>query len=94
MKKLHNVSPTKPGDMLQEEFLNPLGMSQTALAEKLGCAPRVVNEICRNKRGISAIMAIKLSEVFKNTPEFWLNMQMANDLWDAWVQLQKERKVG
>ena len=94
MKKPHNVNPTKPGDMLQEEFLIPLGMSQTALAAKLGCAPRVVNEICRNKRGISATMAIKLSEVFKNTPEFWLNMQMANDLWDAWVELQKQRKAG
>ena len=94
MKKPHNINPTKPGDMLQEEFLIPLKMRQTALAEKIGCAPRVVNEICRNKRGISATMAIKLSEVFKNTPEFWLNMQMANDLWDAWVQLQKERKAG
>jgi len=52
-----------------------------------------VNEICRNKRGISATMALKLSEVFKNTPEFWLNMQMANDLWEAWIRLQKERKA-
>ena len=93
MKKPHNVNPTKPGDMLQEEFLIPLKMSQTALAERLGCAPRVVNEICRNKRGISATMALKLSEVFKNTPEFWLNMQMANDLWEAWIRLQKERKA-
>lgn len=94
MKKPHNINPTKPGDMLQEEFLTPMGMSQTALAEKLGCAPRVVNEICRNKRGISATMALKLSDVFKNSPEYWLNMQMANDLWDAWVGLQKERKAG
>lgn len=93
MKKPHNIKPTKPGDMLQEEFLIPLKMTQTGLAEKIGCAPRVINEICRNKRGISAVMAFKLADVFKNTPEFWLNMQMANDLWEAWVQLQSERKV-
>jgi antitoxin HigA-1 len=94
MKKPHNINPTKPGEMLELEFLIPMKMTQSALAAKLGCAPRVVNEICRNKRGISAVMAYRLSEVFKNSPEFWLNMQMANDLWDAWLFLQAERKAG
>lgn len=93
MKKPHNIKPTKPGDMLREEFLIPLKLTQTGLAEKIGCAPRVINEICRNKRGISAVMAFKLADVFKITAEFWLNMQMANDLWDAWVQLQRDRIV-
>ena len=93
MKKPHNIKPTKPGTILQEEFLIPFHMTQTALAKKMGCSPRVINEICRNKRGISPMMALKLANVFKNTPEFWLNMQMANDLWDAWVQLQNERKA-
>ncbi len=94
MKKPRNINPTKPGEMLEQEFLIPLNMTQSALAAKLGCAPRVVNKICRNKRSSSAAMACKILEVFKNTPEFWLNMQMANDLWEVWLKYQNEKKAG
>jgi addiction module HigA family antidote len=59
MKKPRNPHPTMPGEMLTEEFLIPLGLTQTALAEKLGCAPRSIIEICNGKRTTSPLMATR-----------------------------------
>ena len=81
--------PTLPGEMLTEEFLVPMQLTQVALAKKMGCAPRTVNEICNGKRAITPRVAIQLASVFKNTPEFWLNLQMAWDLWKEWEKLEK-----
>jgi len=75
--------PFSPGEILQEEFLTPLGLTQLALAEKLGVARRRVNEILRAKRSISADTAIRLGKLFNMSPEFWLNLQMKWDLWHA-----------
>jgi len=91
MKQPRVRNPVSVGEMLEEEFLKPMEMTQTELARRLGCAPRVVNELCRGRRGISAIMAWRLAEVFKNSPEFWMNLQQANDLWNAWLALKEER---
>jgi addiction module HigA family antidote len=73
MKKPRIPHPTLPGEMLAEEFLVPLGLTQTELAQKIGVAPRSINEICKGKRAISPLMAMRLADVFDNTPEFWMN---------------------
>jgi len=78
-----NRQPTHPGEVLREEFLKPLGLSQTELAREIGVSFRAINEIVNEKRGISAEMAIKLAGRFGTTPEFWLNLQMKSDLWKA-----------
>ncbi len=72
-KKIH-FTPIHPGMVLQDE-LNELNLSQSVLAEHIGVLPKAVNEICRGKRGISAEMAMKLSQALGASPQFWLNLQ-------------------
>ncbi len=69
-----HVTPIHPGMVLQDE-LQELGISQAALAEHIGVLPKTINEICRSKRGISAEMAMKLSQALGASPHFWLNLQ-------------------
>lgn len=73
--------PTAPGEILSEEFLKPLGITQKHLADHLGCDYKVVNRIVNEKSSVTPEMAIKLSEALNTTPDFWLNAQMALDLW-------------
>lgn len=73
--------PTSPGEILLEEFLIPLEMSQKELAEHLGCDYKVINRIINEKASITPEMAIKLGAAFDTTPTFWLNAQVALDLW-------------
>jgi len=75
--------PTHPGEILKEEFLKPLGISQMRLTEDLDTTFRTVNEIINEKRGISPEMAIKLSRYFSTSPELWLNLQNQYDLYKA-----------
>ena len=75
--------PFSPGDILQEEFLEPAGLTQGQLAELMGVPRRRVNEIIRGRRAITPDTAIRLSKVFKTSPEYWLNLQMRLDLWRA-----------
>lgn len=75
--------PTHPGEILAQEFLEPLGMTQTALAEQMGVPIQRVNTIIGGKRGVTADTARLLSRVLETTPWFWLNLQMAFDLWEA-----------
>jgi addiction module HigA family antidote len=75
--------PTHPGEVLREEFLKPLGLSQTDLAREMGVSFRTINEIVNEKREISPVMAIRLAQRFGTTPEFWLNLQMKHNLWKA-----------
>ncbi len=75
--------PTHPGEMLREEFLVPLGMSQTELAERIGVSYPRVNEIVNGKRGITPDTALRLATLFGTTQEFWLNGQRNWDLWHA-----------
>jgi addiction module HigA family antidote len=72
--------PSHPGEVLLEEFLIPMGVTQVALAKHLGIPVQHVNEIVRGKRGVTPETAWLLSEAFGTTPEFWLNLQMAYDL--------------
>ena len=75
--------PTHPGEMFLEEFLKPLGLSQTAAAQKLGISFVRLNELVHQKRGVTPDTALRLSRVFGTSAEFWLNLQMDWDLWHA-----------
>jgi antitoxin HigA-1 len=74
------LDPIPPGEILVEEFLKPLGVSQNQLARALGATPSRINDIAHGRRGISAETALGLSLFFGTTPEFWLNMQTRYDL--------------
>ncbi|MBW3571762.1 MAG: HigA family addiction module antidote protein [Gemmatimonadetes bacterium] len=78
-----NARPTSSGEMLLEEFLKPLGMSQTELAKRIGVSYVRVNEIINGKRRMTPDTALRLSRLFGNSVEFWLNGQLACDMWDA-----------
>ena len=78
-----NGPPTHPGEMLLEEFLKPLDMSQTELAARIRVSYPRVNEIINGKRGITPDTALRLCKLFGTTPEFWLNGQRNWDLWHA-----------
>lgn len=73
--------------MLLKEFLEPMGISQAKLAEELGIPVQRVNTIIRGKRGVSAETAILLARYFKMSPEFWMNLQTAYDLYQAQREL-------
>jgi addiction module HigA family antidote len=75
-----NRIPTHPGEMLAEEFLKPMALPQTKLAEKLGISVQRINEIVNGKRGVTPETAWLFSQAFGTTPEFWMNMQTAYDL--------------
>ena len=82
------IRPTHPGEMLREDFLPDYGLSVTGLAEALGVSRQTVNELLRERRALSPDMAIRLSRLFGNTAEFWLNAQRAIDLWEATRRLR------
>lgn len=75
-----NRIPTPPGEILLEEFLHPLGLTQVALAERIGVPTQRINEIVRGKRGITPETAWLFAQAFDTTPEFWLNLQIQHDL--------------
>ena len=75
-----NRIATHPGEMLVEEFLKPSGLTQADLARALKIPLNRVNEIVKGKRGVTAETAWLLSAYFKNSPEFWMNLQTAYDL--------------
>jgi addiction module HigA family antidote len=75
--------PTHPGEMLLEEFLKPLKITQSALAEKLGVSYPRVNELIHGKRGITPDTALRLEKLFGMEAQFWLNLQIAWDLYHA-----------
>ncbi|MBV9948187.1 MAG: HigA family addiction module antidote protein [Myxococcales bacterium] len=75
--------PTTPGEMLLEEWLTPLNMSQSALAEKMGVHVQIVNGIVRGRRAVTAQTALRLAAALGTTPEYWMNLQTACDLWQA-----------
>lgn len=75
--------PTTPGEILKEEFLHPLDMTQADLAKHLGCDIKVINRIVNARTSITAEMALRLAATFNTSPEFWLNAQKAVDLHKA-----------
>jgi addiction module HigA family antidote len=77
---MKRLPPIHPGEILLEEFMKPLELSQNALARHLGVDPRTVNQIVNGKRAITAIMALRLARYFRMTPGFWMNLQARYDL--------------
>ncbi|MBD0413781.1 HigA family addiction module antitoxin [Oryzicola mucosus] len=75
--------PATIGDILTEEFMQPLGLTQAALAEAMGVQRKHVNELCNGRRSVTAATALILARVFGNSPDFWLNVQRRSDLWEV-----------
>ena len=75
--------PASVGEILVEEFMQPMGLTQSALAGAMGVQRKHVNELCNSRRKVTAPTALILARVFGNSADFWLNVQRRNDLWDA-----------
>ena len=75
-----DFGPVHPGEVLKEDFLKPLGMSQNALAKTIGMPPIRISQIVRGKRAITPETALRLARYFGTSPEFWLGMQAHYDL--------------
>jgi addiction module HigA family antidote len=75
--------PVTVGEMLVEEFLTPMGITQGELARAMGVQRKLVNELCNDRRAITADTALMLARVFANSPDFWLNLQRRTDIWEA-----------
>jgi len=81
--KQREIAPTHPGEMLKEDFMPDFNLTTAGLAQKIGVSRQTVNELLLERRAVSPAMALRLSKLFGNTPEFWLNAQRAVDLWNA-----------
>ena len=78
-----DLPPVHPGEVLLEEFLRPMAMTQTEAAEKMGISLNRLNVVVRGKCGVSAQSALRLAELLGTSPQFWLNLQAAVDLYYA-----------
>lgn len=85
-----NHQPTHPGEMLLEEFLQPMGLTQRDLSVGIKVPFQRVNELVNGRRGVTPSTALRLAKYFGNSPEFWLNLQAR---WDLFQALRKEGKV-
>jgi addiction module HigA family antidote len=85
--------PVTVAEMLTEEFLSPLKLTQTLLARSMGVPRKHVNELCNGRRAVTADTALMLARVFGNSPEFWLNTQLRNDLWLALNTPRRRRRI-
>jgi len=77
---MKNIKPVHPGEVLFEEFLKPMGISQNQLGRDLGVSPRRINEIIHGKRSVTADTALRLAVYFGNSASFWMGLQMDYDL--------------
>lgn len=85
--------PASVGEILTEEFMTPLGLTRGALAEAMGVPRKHVNELCGNRRNITAATALILARVFGNSPDFWLNVQRRNDLWEVMNSPEQRERI-
>jgi len=85
-----NRPPTHPGEMLLEEFLIPLGITQKEFANHIGWTYARLNEIVKGHRGVTAESALAIGEALKTGPEFWLNLQRD---WDLWHAMQEHQEI-
>jgi addiction module HigA family antidote len=85
--------PVSVGEMLTEEFLVPMYLTQGALAEAMGVERKLVNELCNDRRSVTADTALMLARVFGNSPEFWLNVQRRTDLWEALHTPKRRQRI-
>ena len=85
--------PASVGEMPIEEFAEPMGLTQGALAEAMGVQRKHVNELCNNRRSVTAPTALILARVFGNSPDFWLNVQRRSDLWEAMHSPRERERI-
>jgi addiction module HigA family antidote len=88
MKKMAR-KPTTPGEILNEEFLKPMALTQRELADHIGVDIKVINRIINERTGVTPLVALKLGCAFKTSPEFWLNAQTSLDLFYAKSSLMR-----
>ncbi len=85
-----NRAPTHPGEMLLEEFLVPMGLTQRQLADAIHVPYQRVNDLVNGRRGMTPNTALRLARYFGNTPAFWMNLQLR---WDLFFAQQQEKKT-
>jgi antitoxin HigA-1 len=85
--------PASVGEILIEEFMAPMGLTQGALAEAMGVQRKHVNELCNDRRTVTAPTALILARVFGNGPDFWLNAQRRSDLWEAMHSPRERERI-
>ena len=85
--------PATVGEILTEEFMQPLSLTQVVLAAAMGVPRKHVNELCKDRRTITAATALILAKVFGNSADFWLNLQRRNDLWKVMNTTQERERV-
>ncbi|MBY2923050.1 HigA family addiction module antidote protein [Rhizobium leguminosarum] len=85
--------PATVGEILTEEFMQPLGLTQAVLAEAMGVQRKHVNELCNDRRNVTAATALILARVFGNSPDFWLNTQRRSDLWSVMNSPEERARV-
>ncbi len=85
-----NRTPTHPGEMLLEEFLNPMELTQRALADAIHVPYQRVNDLINGRRGMTPNTALRLAKFFGNTPAFWMNLQLR---WDLYFAQQEDKQV-
>jgi addiction module HigA family antidote len=85
-----NRAPTHPGEMLLEEFLIPMGISQRVLANAIHVPYQRVNDLVNGRRGVTPSSALRLAKFFGNSPDFWMNLQLR---WDLYFAQQSETKI-
>ena len=88
--KNREIPPTHPGEMVREDFMPDFKLNVTSMAAALGVSRQTINELLRERRAVTPVMALRLSRLFGNSPEFWLNAQHAFDLWDSEQRFGKE----
>ena len=86
------MAPTHPGEVLREDFMPDYDLTTASLAESLGVSRQTINEILRERRSVTPVMALRLSRLFRNSPEFWLNAQNAYDIWESEQHFENELK--
>ena len=85
--------PASVGEILTQEFIEPMGLTRGALAEAMGVQCKHVNELCNNRRAVTAPTALILARVFGNSPDFWLNVQRRSDLWEAMHSPRERERI-
>src|SRR5688572_16117234 len=85
--------PASVGEILVEEFMKPMNLTQIALAKAMGVQRKHVNELCNDRRAVTAPTALILARVFGNSAEFWLNVQRRRDLWDAMHSPRERERI-
>src|SRR3979411_448517 len=85
--------PASVSEILVQEFMEPMGLTQGALAKAMGVQRKHVNELCNDRRAVTAPTALILARVFGNSPDFWLNVQRRTDIWQAMHSPRERERI-